>query len=391
MRVLFVCPWIPWPLNSGGKIRTFHLLRTVADAGVELHVRCVLEPGQSPEVADVLAPFCASVRTFERASPGRMRRWARPKLERWFHSPTLRAAVAAELVQEDYDLIHLEELVVARAVPRWFQGAVVQHHQKIDTVLYETATAHKGPHRHFDLFKLRRLEAYAARRYRDHLMCSGEDAAFLRERYPQLTCGVLPSGYDPEFFRPSTERRDSDLVVFLGSMAYEPNVDAAARFVADIFPKIRAERPGARLAIVGRDPSPEVRALASDVVEVTGEVPDVRPWLARAGCLVVPLRIGGGTRLKIVEALGTTCPVVSTSIGAEGLALIDGEHLAIADDPTTFAERTLTLLGDPEKAARLGRRGEEFVRARYGWDELGRQLAVYWRGVAGAAASERGA
>lgn len=379
MRVLFLCPWLPWPLNSGGKIRTFHLIRCAA-AHCELSLRAVLEPGQTQEMVEQVAPHVADLRVFERGKPGPLRRIARPKLERWFYSPGLTASAREELDQGRYDVVHVDELLLARTPPLGSRVPALQHHHKLDTELYARTTAHKGPQRHFDLWKLHRLERESARRTTRHLACSEGDAEILTQRYPGLRVDVLPSGYDPAYFHPPQPalERDPDHIVYVGSMDYEPNVDAAVRFVREVLPALRAKRPELRFTLVGRSPAPEVRALAGPGVEVTGEVDDVRPYLASAGACVVPLRIGGGTRLKIAEALGMGTPVVSTTIGAEGLELVHDEHLLLADGYEEFARATLQLLDDPRRAEALARAGRAHVEERFGWERLGAQLYQLW-------------
>lgn len=383
MRILFVCPFVPWPLVNGGKIRTFHLIRE-ACAQAEIHLRVIREPDDVPDAAEALAPLCASLRFFERSRPGRLARWTRPKLERWFHSPQLVESVRQELAQDTFHLVHLDELLLARILPPGRDVPVVQHHHKLDTVLYGTLRAHEGPQRHFDLWKLRRLEAESARRYRHHLLCSKGDADILRARHGALDCDFVPSGFDPATFRPSDpppERR-AERLVFLGSMDYGPNVDGVLHFVRDVLPLVRARRPGVGLDVVGGDPPEEVRALEGEHVHVTGRVPDVRPWLERASALVVPLRIGGGTRLKIVEALALATPVVSTSVGAEGLGLQPGRDLLLADGARAFAEAVCSLLESPERGRALGRQGRASVHERFRWEVLARELVDYWERVA---------
>lgn len=382
MRLLFVCPFVPWPLVSGGKIRTFHLIRE-ASAHAQIHLRVVREPDANPGAEEALAPWCASLRFFERSRPSRAKRWLLPKLERWFYSADLHAALRSDLRQGEFQLVHLDELLLARVVPPRRGVPVVQHHHKLDTVLYRELGVAEGPTRHFDLWKLRRLEAESTRRYRHHLLCSQDDAAVLRDRYGALDVAVVPSGFDPEHFRPSpSPRRDPDRLVFLGSMDYGPNVDAVRHFCRAILPEIVRRRPGTVLEIVGRDPAPQVRALASEHVRVVGRVADVRPHLESAALLVVPLRIGGGTRLKIVEALAVRTPVVSTAIGAAGLGLVAGEHVAIADDDDAFARQTTRLLDEPLERDRLAEAGSAFVHERYRWSALAEDLVDYWERVA---------
>jgi glycosyltransferase involved in cell wall biosynthesis len=383
VRVLYLCPFVPWPLDSGGRIRTYHLI--AAQRGhAEVHLRAIYEPGQGPAELGAVTAACASAEAFERGRAAPWRRLARTKLERWFHSPDLARAVRSELARGGYDLVHVDELLLARLVPRQSRVAVVQHHHKLDLDLYDTVHAHKGPQRHFDLWKLGRLEADAARRTRFHVLCSREDAAILAGRFPALECAAVPSGYDPDYWRPSSPApaRERELLVFVGTLSYGPNVDGARVFVRDVLPELRRRRPGLRLALVGRDPCPEVRALAGPGVEVVGAVPDVRPWLERAALAVVPLRIGGGTRLKIVEAIAMGCPVLSTEVGAEGLGLADREHLRLARDAAGFARAVDELLADRPGTAAMAARALSAVAARLTWDVLGAELRGFWERAA---------
>jgi glycosyltransferase involved in cell wall biosynthesis len=176
---------------------------------------------------------------------------------------------------------------------------------------------------------------------------------------------VCPNGVEPGEPVPPSEER---LVVFVAQLGWAPNVDAATWFASEVWPLVRRSRPDARLALVGRDPSPPVKALADDTVEVTGSVPSVRPWLARAAVALAPLRAAGGSRLKILEALDAGRPVVATRLGAEGLEDLVGHGVVVADDAPGLAAAVVELLDDPERAARLGRDGHEAVAARYGWD-----------------------
>ena len=383
MKVLFVCPFVPWPLVDGGKIRTFNLIKEAA-SHAEIHLRIVREPGQAEDTEDALRPWCGSLRFFERGRLRLLQRVLRPKLERWFHSPALLSAVHADLAAGDFHLVHLDELLLARVVPPDPRVPVIQHHHKLDTILYARLSDGLGPKRHFDLWKLQRLEAESTRRYRHHLTCSAEDAAILKERYGALDCAVVPSGFDPALFRPTEPPapRVPGRIVFLGSMNYGPNVDGVRWFVRDVFPMVRARHPGATFEIVGGEPTAEVSALAGDAVTVTGRVPDVRPYLAAASLLAVPLRIGGGTRLKIVEALGLATPVVSTRVGAEGLGLVDREHLRLADTPAELAAAIGALLEAPDEAAALGRRGRRAAFERYRWEVLAEELVDTWERVA---------
>ncbi len=389
MEVLFLCPWLPWPLNSGGKLRTFNLIRSVAP-WARVHLRAVLEPDQGQADVDALAPYCASLKAFPREAAGPLMRLTHSKMERWFHSPALIRAVRAELESEDFDLVHIDELLHARILPPLESGRrrppVVQHHHKLDLAFAQSNTEISGLERRFDAWKIGRLERESADRHQHHLLCSRDDADTLCGRYPTLECSVLPSGYDPDYFRVPVEppRRSENALCFIGSMDYLPNVAAMTHFVTHVLPRIRAQRPEVRLTIVGRNPSEHVRGLAADeAVEVTGGVPDVRPWLSRSAAMVVPLTIGGGTRLKIVEAMAMECPVISTTIGAEGLGMQDGRELLLADGDQAFAEATLKTLAERQATQARAQVAADYVRANLTWSRLAERLAWVWREVSG--------
>lgn len=388
MEVLFLCPWLPWPLNSGGKLRTFNLIRAVAP-WARVHLRAVLEPDQGQADVDALAPYCASLKAYPREAAGPLMRLTHSKMERWFHSPALIRAVRHELETESFDLVHIDELLHARILPPEGSGRrppVVQHHHKLDLAFAKSNTEIGGLEKRFDAWKIGRLERESADRHQHHLLCGEDDAAALRERYPGLDCSVVPSGYDPDYFRPPTDppARSAAGLCFVGSMDYLPNIGAMTHFVEHVLPRILAERPDATLTIVGRNPTRDVLDLARHpAVEVTGGVPDVRPWLSRSAAMVVPLAIGGGTRLKIVEAMAMDCPVVSTTVGAEGLGLVHGTELLLADDDAAFARATLELLEDRAATGARAAAAATYVREKLTWSRLAERLARVWREVSG--------
>ncbi|MHC4263696.1 MAG: glycosyltransferase family 4 protein, partial [Planctomycetota bacterium] len=382
MRVVVASPFVPWPLENGGAIRNYNLLRHAA-RDVEIDLLAVSSGNDAPDTQAALSEIVARAEILPRSRPSLARRWLGPKIERWFASAALRERLTSLDSSGAVDLFELHELPVVRNLPRAHNTPVMVHHHKIETDLAaRLAGSRPNATERFDAAKLARLEADAARRYRHHLTCSDEDRAVLLGRYPDLDVCTLPSGYDDDFFTPDDTERDAATILFLGSMSYGPNVDGVLWFTSEILPLIHERVPQARLRIVGRDPVREVRALASEKIEVTGAVDDVRPALRSASLLAVPLRVGGGTRLKIVEGMGTATPLVSTTIGAEGLGLNDPDHLRLGDSPAAFATAVIELLSDPAGARELGRRGREVVSERFRWPDLAARLVDHWRRVA---------
>jgi glycosyltransferase involved in cell wall biosynthesis len=199
---------------------------------------------------------------------------------------------------------------------------------------------------------------------------SEEDAEVMRHRYAAPNVSSVPTGVDVEYFTPADRaRRNPHELVFTGSMDWMPNDDAMGWFLQEILPRIRAKLPDVVVTVVGREPSERLRAQAKRLggVEVTGRVPDVRPYLERAAAFIVPMRVGGGTRLKIFEAMAMGLPVVSTAIGAEGLPLENNATILLRDNPEAFADGILDVLTGHGSTTDIGRAGQLLVRESFGW------------------------
>jgi glycosyltransferase involved in cell wall biosynthesis len=204
------------------------------------------------------------------------------------------------------------------------------------------------------------------------VVVSPQDAAWTRELFGVPEVSEVPTGVDLEYFTPPQAMPKQHDFVFVGSMDWLANIDGVQYFVREILPLIRRRRPKATLAIVGRKPGPEIEKLAREDtgITVTGTVPDVRPYLWSSRLSIVPLRIGGGTRLKIYEAMAAKSPLVSTSIGAEGLEYTDGENIRIADTAKQFAEQCLDLIEQPQDAASVAESAWAMVESRFTWDKV---------------------
>jgi glycosyltransferase involved in cell wall biosynthesis len=214
----------------------------------------------------------------------------------------------------------------------------------------------------------------AVYRRQDAIFVTSERDAALLAGVQEVPKFVIPNGVDLDYFRPALGRVRPHSLVFTGSMNYYPNADGAVYFLQEIFPRIVREVRDATITIVGNSPPKNLLKFRAPNVEVTGFVPDVRPFIDRSAVYVVPLRMGGGTRLKVMEAMAMKKPVVTTSIGCEGIRVRHGESVTIADEPDRFAGQVVELLRDPQRASRLSEAGHETVRAFYGWDSIGKIL-----------------
>jgi len=220
-------------------------------------------------------------------------------------------------------------------------------------------------------WKVRRAERRACESADLVIAVSEDDLGRLRRLSPRSRCVAIPTGVDTTYFQPAGSAEVPRRLVFTGSMDWFPNEDAILFFADAILPRIRAGIPDVSVSVVGRNPSPRLREVAGRAgITVTGTVDDVRPYIDEAALYVVPLRAGGGTRLKIFEALAMGKAVVSTSVGAEGLSLTPGRDVVIADQPEAFAATVMALLRDPARRGALGRAGRDLVQRRYSWDQV---------------------
>ena len=293
----------------------------------------------------------------------------------------------AALLQEPFDLIVCDFLFPVVNLPRTLPCTAVIFTHNVESEIWrrhaETQTSSLGRLLYGVQYRrMRRYEARALARFDGVLAVSDADRQTFARIYPDAIrepAYVVPTGVDTGFFSPTdpASPATSREIVFTGSMDWLPNEDSMIYFCRQVLPLIRAQEPDVRLSIVGRAPTPAVAKLAGtygDAVRVTGRVDDVRPYIADAGVYVVPLRIGGGTRLKIFEAMAMGKAVVSTGVGAEGLPVEDGRHLILADDPNTFARAVVRLLRDVHRRRALEGAARALVIEKYDWSSVAGDL-----------------
>ncbi|MEO7999751.1 MAG: glycosyltransferase, partial [Gemmatimonadaceae bacterium] len=276
---------------------------------------------------------------------------------------------------DKFDVVIVDFLAPAAGVPDSLRVPVVLFEHNVETEIWrrhaETATSF-AKHRLFRLqeSRMRAFEKEWCKRSDLVVAVSDADAIALEKDFGAIKPIAVPTGVDTEYFRPQgNAAREKALFIFVGSMDWLPNEEGVKWFCQSVWPDVRKRIPNARFRIVGRSPSAAVLALADEAsgVEVTGSVPDVRPHLEAATAMLVPLRIGGGTRLKIFEAMGMECPVISTTIGAEGLPVTDGTHLLIADSAAQTVAACADIVSNSARASSIADNAAEFVRRHHSW------------------------
>jgi glycosyltransferase involved in cell wall biosynthesis len=401
MNLLVLSTWFPYPPDNGSRLRAFHLIRELSAshrirlvAGLQQDLAEVVSEDRIPAA---LAEICDEVVTvpwkwFE-PDPGtgaiRALLSMTPRSVAETDNPALREAVVRAL-RKPTDAVLALELGMAPFVPGAVPVPVVLEQVEVSG-MEQACRAARGAVRlrhRLTTWKARRYWRRALRRYAALTVVSEEEAAAVRHVLGPTPGGpaveVVPNGVAVSSYRKrTTASHRSDVarvvpgrLIYNGSLSYAPNLDAVRWFAAEILPRIVLQVPEAHLVVTGRDPGATVDDLrANPRVCFTGFVPDLRPELEKAALCVVPLRAGGGTRLKILEAFAAELPVVSTRIGAAGLKAEHGEHLLLADTPDAMAGGVVQLLQDPERAAVIARRARRLAEERYDWSRSGADLS----------------
>jgi glycosyltransferase involved in cell wall biosynthesis len=397
LRILWVKVGGLWPPNTGGRLRSLNMLGELSR-----HHRVTLVTTHAHEEdRDVLAahrsdceriesiPYAITKRGTSKFALDLARSWMSSypaDLCRW-RVRGLRSLLHREF-SKGVDVCVADFLVAMANVPSGGSTPVILFEHNVEYVIWKRlAQVESAPWRRalleLEWRKMRRREILACRRATRTIAVSEADRALLAANAPGADIRAIPTGVDTSYFHPNGAGEDPGALVFTGSMDWYRNEDAIIHFIDAILPAVRSRVPGVHLAVVGRSPTERLRAAgAAAGVRVTGTVTDVRPYIAEASVYIVPLRIGGGTRLKIFEALAMGKGVVATGVGAEGLPIMPGEHFLRADDPTAFAEAVVDLLGDPARRRALGAAGRRLVEDRYSWAHVAKDFERHCQEVA---------
>ncbi|HMD49197.1 MAG TPA: glycosyltransferase [Bryobacteraceae bacterium] len=388
MKILWVKSDFLHPTTKGGHIRTLGILKQL-HARHEIHY-AALDLADQPGGFDRSSEYSTQAYPVPHRAPPHVspRFWLQaagnllselPLSVARYTSDAMKRQVSELIAFEKFDAIVCDFLFAAPYFPDLGRVTLFQHNVEAQILRRRIEYASNAIERKFlhnQHEKLRRYEREVCRAVKRIIAVSEEDAETMRGEYGAPDVRSIPTGVDIDYFRPPQEVERSQNLVFVGSMDWAPNVDGIEWFVGDILPRIRQRLPDCLFTIAGRLPGASIRKIAQEYhhIRVTGTVDDVRPYLWESAVSVVPLRVGGGTRLKIFEAMAARIPVVSTTIGAEGLAVSNGDNIRIADTPEDFADRCMELLADPAARCRLASSAWEMVAACYSWEVVSRRF-----------------
>jgi glycosyltransferase involved in cell wall biosynthesis len=384
MRILFLSAWFPVPPSNGSRSRVHHLLRALAPRHTVTLISFADEPGVDPGTPELrelcertlVIPRSAFRSTPWRAAAGRLS--PRPRSLVASHSPEIAALIRREIGEPGCDLVVASQLATATYAP-YFAGPPALFEEVELGALHGQLGAQPG-------WRTRLMWA-KQRRYLRRLLCRFDACTVVSERERELLVDavgtppplhVIPNGVAVPA-APLSARR-TETVLFTGALRYAPNHEAMRWFLTAVWPRVLAVRPTARLLITGAHDDRSLPPVPN--VVRTGFVADLQPLFAEASVAIAPIFAGGGTRVKILEAMGAGTPVVATHKGAEGIAATPGEHLLLADDPATFAAHVLTMLTDAPARERLAAAGRALVESRCAWREIGAQFEALVREVA---------
>lgn len=403
MRILFVSQIVPYPPHGGVLQRGYNLLRELARNHV-VHLLAFHHPDELPhgdalqKGRDALAMFCRQVEFFDlwpkKSAVHKLLAFGFAALHPLPFSVLAQRNAElsrriADLCQGSLppDIVHLDTIALAPYAAACGRVPVVLTHQNVESRLMERRAGHERGvlQRRYVAAQARRLRSYeraVCGRFPLNIAVSPADATLLEEICPGTQTCVVPNGVDTDYFQPR-RGAETPAVVFTGGMNMFANRDAVEWFLDEIWPRVKGKLPDVRFFAIGQRPSPRVlEAAAMDgSVIAPGHVEDVRPWVEQAAVYIVPMRVGGGTRLKVLDAMAQGKAIVSTSLGAEGINASNGIHFMLADNAQSFADTVVELIGCPDRRRALGEAARACVESHYAWRAIGQQLGAAYAGV----------
>ena len=387
MKILFLSPTVPFPLTDGGRIRVFNLLKQIAQKSEVTLLALETQPTDAEGVSKlqqlgIQVHLVSNAPTLPRLSFSTLANAffkRQPITVARYDLPAYRQQFKALIATDTFDLIHYEMFHTAQFRTETDLPGVLSQ-QNVDSAIWRRLCGETvNPFYKFAYWTqqlaFQRYERVLSPKF-DAVTCTSDiDAAVFQRHCAEDVIEIIPNGVDVAHYQPDFSAEAPAHLIYIGSMDWYPNEDAVSFFADEVLPQIHTEVPEVKFSIVGGNPSARVQKLAEkEGIVVTGRVPEIKPYFAEATVFVVPLRIGSGTRLKILEALAMGKAIVSTSVGAEGLDLKDGEEIFIADEPTVFAEAVTRLLKDPPLRRRIGESGRARVEQDYDWRSISEKL-----------------
>jgi len=385
MRILMISPYLPWPLYGGGPVRIFNILKELSQRGHQIILLAGHTNNKTLRPDHKLNQFCEKVYLYKLPSWNRFEFILRsifssqpyPALK--FQNDSLKENLNRLLLNQNFDLIWVNLLILVNTLPYTLirDIPVVLDQQECEELVYQ-GYLREGNWKErlpalINLIKIKRFEQKVLPQISAILCVSEKESAFMQSRVPrQVKVWTVPNGVDEEFFRlGSPLENKKNYIILCSNLSVRRNIDAAIWFTKKIFPKIREQIPDAEFWIIGSYPTSEIQQLnLISGVHVTGTVNEIRNYYLKGKVFVAPYRFGAGTKLKVLEAMAMGLPIVATEVGCQGIDVINGQHLLIANTETEFSERVIELLQNPQLAQKLSAAGRTLVAQKYDWKKI---------------------
>ena len=401
MKVLIIAHKVPYPPRGGATLRNFNLLKECS-ANNEIHLITftqepyLRDPNELQKSIDGLKQYCKHVEVFRIPTDNSKLKWylllffnlfsLMPYSTRRFWSSDMAKAIKRHLKEYSFDVIEIGTIALfpyARLAPG-LPKLLIHHNVESELLFRRSKTAGNPLAKIFlalQAYKLKRLEKKALRSFEYHTAVSERDKNVLEKLAPEASISVIDNGVDTDFFRPSDLPVEPDTLVYAGSMSWYPNAEAMLYFAREIWPRLKADVPSIKMNLIGSHaPQELVHFSKKDAnFRLHGFVDDVRPYILNTAVYIVPITVGGGTRLKILDAMAMGKAIVSTSIGCEGIKTTDGENIMIADDPDEFCRKIQLLFSDENLRKRLGAKARLTAEEHYSWKKIAPRLDDIYR------------
>ena len=395
MKILMITPYFPYPLVSGGQIRTYNLLKNLAQKH-QITLASFIRDEKETRFLSQLKPFCTKVITFKRRkawSPVNMLLSAitpYPFLVSIYFDPFVKKQIKSELASEKYDLIHAETFYVMPNIPKTGVPIFLVE-QVIEYLVYQRFVEGLPPYLFFlkpllfiDVLKIKFWERYYWQKAKHLAAMSVPDQQFIKNYRDDLVVDVVANGVDIDFFAKTKKvKTKSPTVLFVGNFKWLPNRDATKYLVEEIWPLIKKQIKNCSLLIVGRNPPSDIKKYQAKDIKVDGNVEDIRSAYGKSNVLLAPIRNGRGTKYKILEAMATKTPIVGTTLAIDGIDAASGSQVELADTPQRLAQKTINILINPAFGDKLASAAYQLVSQKYNWQIISAKLDKLYKEVGG--------
>jgi len=393
MNILIISPQVPYPLTDGGRIGVFFPIKYLSSRGHHITLLCLSESNDQ-EAVEYLRKYCDVNIILHQKKPQILKVISSlfkdiPYDIKRYESQDLLKLINDKIAVSSFDIIQVEGIHSAfygiEVRKRWNVPLVMRAHNIHYLNFFRFISQVKNPiikvYLYLESYKVKKYEAEKGQCF-DRVLCVSKiDREKLLSLNSKIKCDVIEAGVEIDESSSEPNIKVDNVILWIGALQWKPNQDSLFWFIEDIFPKIIQKLPNSKLQVIGSNPPKGIAKLHRYNIDIIGMVDDVKPFLKKATVCIVPLRIGSGIRLKILEMFAMKKAVVSTSIGCEGLPVRNGEHLLVADDPDEFAESVVKILKNPEMGINLGRSGFNLVKENYSWSSITEKLEKIYKKI----------